>query len=274
MSERSLASSILGGAVLIVLAGVAAYVGARMAQPDAPAADPESDGGSADLDPATRDAIDRRLGYIEKRLDIVEDTARTAIEMTKLREPSTVGPSPAPAPTKESGADAPKPRPADAEPPKPAPFDPADRDAVVAFAVAKGRETARTRVVGEMAVYADTSKEGAANRSTQALSDAHLWMSLLDLRGDAVRDQFVKVFKERLDAAARDIGPIVKSGLERTDITVVRQRLRDLDAETDRKLRPLLDDATWKRYEESVGPMRQSTEAVLDEFEKARLSGK
>jgi hypothetical protein len=125
-----------------------------------------------------------------------------------------------------------------------------------------------------MAAYSDTTKDAAANRVSQARSDAHELMAMLDLRGDDVRDQLVKIFTERLESASRDIGPIVRDGLERTDIATVRTRLKDLDAETDRKLRAVFDDATWKRYEPNADAARQSTNAVLDEFEKERLGGK
>jgi hypothetical protein len=125
-----------------------------------------------------------------------------------------------------------------------------------------------------MAAYADTTRDAPANRAAQALSDAHELMAMLDLRGEDVRDQLVKIFKERLESASRDIGPIVREGLDRTDIATVRTRLKDLDAETDRKLRAVLDEATWKRYEPNAEASRQSTDAILDEFEKARLGGK
>jgi len=269
MSERTLAPLILGGAAVVLLSGAAAYLGGRMARRDAPPTDPDEP--AADVDPATREAIDRRFGYLEKRVDVVEDTARTALELAKNREERVVG---APPPPRELVADGPKPQSTAPDDPRAAPVDPSDRDAVVARMTAAHRVVARNFVVGGMAQFSDTSKDAPANRAAQAMSDAHSLMSVYGMRGDEVRDQIVKIYKERLEAGARDIGPIVRDGLERTDIATVRARLRDLDAETDRKLRPFFDDATWKRYEVNADAARQSTNAVLDEFEKARLGGK
>jgi hypothetical protein len=271
MSQRSLASSILGGAVVVLLSGVAAYLGARMGRQNASTAEP-SEPAASDVDPATRDAIDRRIGYLEKRVDVVEDTAHTALELAKSRE-EHVGGATVPPAARDAGPDAQKPRGPDADQ-RPAPVDPTDRDAVVARMTAAYRVNKRNLVVGQMAAYADTTRDAAANRNLQANSDARELMAVLDLRGDDLRDQLAKIFRDRLESAARDIGPIVRDGLERTDIATVRSRLAAIDAETDRKLRALFDDATWKRYEPNAAANRQTTDAVLDEFEKARLGGK
>jgi hypothetical protein len=271
MSERSPAASILGAAVVVALSGAAAYFGARMARQDAEPAAPDEERRPAVEDSATADARDRRIGYLEKRVELLEDGVRTLTAMKTAADERVGGATTAPAP---SAPDALKPRAADPEAPRAAPFDPSDRDAVVARMTEAYRVMQRNRVVGQMAAYADPSRDAAANRVAQARADALALMAVLEVRGDDVRDQLVKIFTERLDSAARDIGPIVRDGLERTDIATVRARLKDLDAETDKKLRALFDETTWKRYEPNAQAARQSTEAVLDEFEKARLGGR
>jgi len=270
MSERIPAPMILGGVAVVLLSGVAAYFGARMGRRDAPPEEPAEP--VADVDSTTRDSIDRRLGYLEKRIDVLDDSVRTALELAKSKDERVAGAA-AP-PVREAGPDALKPRTGDPEGAAPAAVDPSDRDAVVARMTAAYKVTRRNHVVGQMASYADASREAAVNRNVQAMSDARELMAVLDLRGDEMREELVKIFKERLEAAARDIGPIVRDGLGRTDIATVRARLAALDTETDKKLRALFDETTWKRYEPNADAARQSTNAVLDEFEKARLGGR
>ncbi len=262
MSERSLAAF---GAVVVLLSGGAAYVGARVASRDAaPAAVPTSE--PAEVDRTTLDAFDRRMGYLEKRIEALEEALRNAADAPRSADlaPAAVAPAPA------ARADAPK----SAAPDPTAPAEPTGRDAVIANAPGIFRKTSRTMLVGAMALFADSTKDAQLHRAMQADADAFTLMSRLGLRDDATKSAVGKVFKERWEDGARDIGPVVRDGLERTDIATVRTRLHELDAATDKKLRALFDDATWKSYEPMSAAARDTADSILDEYEKARQSGK
>jgi len=274
MSDRTLASSILGGAVVVIASGAAAFLGARLARRDAPNEPTENETAPASADPAVGEGVDRRISYLEKRVEMLEDAVRTATELGK-HDDLRIGGAPPVATQAPKVADVAAPaKPEDQVKPKEKPLDVEDKEDVIARFQGTYRANQRGRLIGEMALLADTSRDGPANRAAQALGDAHTLMASLGLRGDAVRDKFVAVFKDRLDAGARDIGPIVRDGLERTDIATVRARLKAIDAEADRRLREILDDDAWKRYEQIIAAPRQATDAVLDEFEKARLGVK
>lgn len=275
MNDRSPARSILGGAVVVVLSGAAAFVGTRLAR-DEPAA-PSAPGPRPAADSATVDALERRIGYLEKRVDLVEETSRTALELARLLDermraapgthpPAAPATSPAPdgtAPSRSTGDPAAKPEP--------------DRDDGADGQMARLREIAKTttrgRVVHTMTLFADATREGDANRAAQANAEAAALINRFGLDGDAVEDKIRKVYADEWAAGARDIGPIVHDGLGKADVATVRQRLRGLYEETDRQLRPFFDDETWKQYQDAAAGMRKAGEAVLDEFEKERLSG-
>jgi hypothetical protein len=270
MSDRTPARAILGGAAVVLLSGLAAYVGARSGgrEPAAPehAAAPASD--------AALESIDRRLKYLEQRMDVAEVNVQTALELARSAGRAPEGPGAAAgAPARADGGTAAPAKAADAAPAKPLeaanPNDGADGQ------MAKLRElhatTSKGRVVHTMTLYTDATREGDANRATQALADAQALMQRYGLAGDDVAKKLEKVYADEWTQGARDIGPLVHDGLEKADVGMVRDRLKSLWSDTDKKLRPFFDDETWKAYEEATLGQRKSSEAVLDEFEKARL---
>jgi hypothetical protein len=271
MSDRSPARSILGGAAVVVLAGLAAYVGARAGRGE-PAETPQR--GPAPASDASLESIDRRLAYLEKRMDVAEINVQTALELARAagRAPdNSNSAAPGAATPSPDGTTAPKP--ADGAPPKA--LQPVDVNDGADGQMAKLRElhatTSRGRVVHTMTLYTDATREGDANRAAQALADAQALAQRYGLAGDEIAKKLEKVYADEWAQGAREIGPLVHDGLEKADIGTVRERLKTLWTETDRKLRPLFDDETWKTYEEAAAGQRKAGEAVLDEFEKARL---
>jgi hypothetical protein len=277
MNDRSPARSILGGAVVVVLSGAAAFVGTRLAREET--APPAAPGARPATDPSAVEALERRLGYLEKRVDLVEETSRTALELARLldeRMRSGPGTAPKAAPSAEPSTGGSKTSNAGGgtTPPKPEP----DRDDGADGQMAHLREIAKTttrgRVVHAMTLFADASREGDANREAQANAEALALINRFGLDGDVVEDKIRKVFADQWTSGARDIGPIVHDGLGKADIATVRERLRGIYAETDKRLRPFFDDETWKQYQDAAEGMRKAGETVLDEFEKERLGGK
>lgn len=275
MNDRSPARPILGGAAVVLLSGAAAYVGSRLAHED-PVPAPESS--RAGSESAAVEALERRLGYLEKRVDLVEESSRTALELARLLD-ERMRAAPAPVrgttPGDATSPDGPRSSNANGAAAKGEPAPEADDGAGGQMATLReiSRSTTRGRVVHAMSLFADASREGDANREAQSNSDAMALINRFGLDGDVVEDKVRKAFADEWAAGARDIGPIVRDGLAKADIATVRERLRALQAETDRRLRPLFDDTTWKQYEEAVAGSRLAGEAVLDEFEKERLSG-
>src|SRR5262245_21535432 len=270
MRDRSPARSILGGAAVVLLSGLAAYLGAHAGSP-APAEAPHRE--SAGPSDTALESIDRRLKYLEQRMDVVEINVQTALDLARnaAAHPPAGGNSAVPAPSPEGATTTPKP--ADAQPPKA--LEPNRNDGADGQ-MAKLRDlhatTSKGRVVHTMTLYTDATRDGDANRTAQSLADAQALMQRYGLSGDEVAKKIEKVYAEEWAQGAREIGPLVHDGLEKSDVSMVRERLKTLWADTDRKLRGFFDDETWKSYEESMAGQRKANEAVLDEFEKARLN--
>src|SRR5262245_25390548 len=251
MRDRSSARSILGGAAVVLLSGLAAYLGARAGGRD-PAESPQQ--GAAPPSDAALESIDRRLKYIEKRMDVAEINIQTALELARQagHAPGAPGPAaPGAAAPADNGAAAPA-KAADAQPGKP--LEATNLNDGADGQMAKLRElhatTSKGRVVHTMTLYTDATRDGDANRATQAAADAQLLMQAFGLAGDDVAKKLEKVYADEWAWGAREIGPMVHDGLEKADVGMVREKLKTLWSETDKKLRPFFDDEKWKAYEE------------------------
>lgn len=244
---------------MVLLSGVAAYVGAGMAhetsQPAPAAPAPVSPSGSA------IESVERRIEYLEKRLDLVE------IRLARVpEEPAVVAPAPparAPAdPETTAPPVAKKPEAARDESPE------AAKESIRLHV----KQIMAKRLQYVMSLYADASREGESNRSIQATSEAVALLQGHRLNGDVLEEEFRRIMADEWAAGARDIGPLVRDGLEKADIATVRSRLLAIYAETDRRLRPHFDDEQWEAYETHAKALRKAYEEVLDETERKRLS--
>jgi hypothetical protein len=269
MPERSRAAAVLGAAAVVLASGVAAYVGAGLAHHDTPPAPPPRNAPPA---ASSGEWNDRRTLDLEKRVDLVEETARAALELARSRAGAAPDRPAAPAEPPKTAEDGTPRRPDAAEPPAAPKDNEADAQAAALKAIA--RTTAKNRVVHRMSLFTDATEEGAANRRAQALADARALAHVYGLKGDDVQAELRAAYQDLWDRGARDIGPIVHDGLENADIATVRDRLASIYAETDRRLKPLFDEETWKLYELASQGLRQADGEILDDFEKARLGGK
>ena len=249
MNEVPRARALLAAAVVLVLAGVVAYVAAG--RNPAPVAPPPAPAGKSN---------DKTPADLAEQIDLARFPAPTAPD-------GEAAPDSVPPPS-----DTNPPRQADAaEPPAPEsdPNDGANGQMARLQQIAKG--TAKSRVVYRMNLFTDATEGGIANRRTQALADARALAHVYGLKDESAQAEIRATFQDQWDRGARDIGPIVHDGLEKADIATVRDRLAGLYSETDRRLRPLFDEETWKRYEASAAGLRKADGEILDEFEKARL---
>jgi hypothetical protein len=273
MADRPTTAWLLLAGATVLLSGISAFVGAGLAQRE-PVAAPAGERAAAG-DPATVENLERRLGYVEERLRSLEESVQAALSkaasVERRLDSMPLAALSAPVPAK-------------AEEPRPAahPETPAERDAREAAEreneVEKLRgvyqQTARGKLVYDMKLLADASKEGGENRYAQAITETRALMNRFGLRGDDLEARVRQIYLDQFDAGARDVGPVVRDGLERADIVTVRDRLRTIHAETDRRVQPLLDDEQWREYQQAVGGLRKAAEAALAEFEKARLGTK
>jgi hypothetical protein len=197
------------------------------------------------------------------------------IDAARTHAPAATGGEPGPA---AGSSDAPRPdsnpsrrSDAAAEPPAPEVDHNDGADGQMAKLKEIAKSTAKSRVVYRMGLFTDATEDGIANRRAQALADARTLTNMYSVKGETAQAQIRSAFQDQWDLGAREIGPIVHDGLEKADIAMVRERLAGLYSETDRRLRPLFDDATWKQYEAAAAGLRKADGEILDEFEKARL---
>jgi len=253
MPANSRALAILGVAVVLAVAGVAAYVMTRHDEaPVAPRHSPPH-ATSGEWNDKTSDLADRI------------DAARTNAPAAKGGEP---GPAEAPQPDTNPSRRGD----AAAEPPVPEVDHDDGADGQMAKLKEIAKATAKSRVVYRMGLFTDATEDGIANRRAQALADARALTNLYGVKGETAQAQIRSAFQDQWDLGAREIGPIVHDGLEKADIAMVRERLAGLYSEIDRRLRPLFDDETWKQYEAGAAGLRKADGEILDEFEKARLN--
>jgi hypothetical protein len=252
-------------ATIVVLAsGIAAYFGASLAPRTPVEAVP-----ARPVDPATLESVDRRIGYLKdeveklaERVDALEVSVRERAEAAAQESPKSESPAPA-SPSAPTASE-----PSKAETPPQS----IDDGAAGQMATLKEiyRKNLRSLLVGTMKIYADTSEEGARRRFAQGTSDGDGLVRRFGLDMDKSQEPARRILREQWEQASREIGPLVRDGLEKADVGTVRDRLRKIHADTDQKLRPLFDDEKWKQYQDVVTPVRKATEEVLEEFDRSR----
>ena len=170
--SNSRASLVVGGIVIVLASGAAAFLGSSLAQrtPPLESAPPRQ------ADPATLASIDRQLGYLkehldklEQRLDTTDANARAALELAQR-------PAGGSAAAAESHAGNAAPETSAGGAAKPEPAQPVAIDDGAAGQMAALRDIYKTNskkgLVAWMAIYSDTSEKGAARRFAQAIADA------------------------------------------------------------------------------------------------------
>lgn len=267
MTSRSLLP--LAGAV-VVLCGASAWFGARMAPSTAPET-PARDEGPADADPALREAIDelgRRLGYVERRLEAVERVAANAAQPAAATPgrpgagdrwvPSHAGERPGP----RTGT----PAPAAPDPEQPPKTDEEHQREQAAKIRSIALTAARSAVPAQFAALADDGPGADDARRFQATLDGRQMAMSVGVLGGPV-DDLVEIFRDQAAQLARDVGPLVRDGLDKADPSAVQTKLDAIWAETDRRARDVLGD----RFEKFLAEA-ETTRKVVREVVAARGS--
>jgi hypothetical protein len=256
MSVRSLAPAVLGGVAVVVFSGLAAYFGAGLARP-APVVAPQT---AAPLDSATRDSLVRQIDNLAHRIDLLE------LALGAARD---AAPAPTTGPSTRNSVPAPAVHPPGEAPPQQQLVS-TDPSAPPAAGLPRAREWA----LNKLQAFGDASPEAATNRAAQATGDAVSVVRDYGLRGDDMLENVRKIYVERWENGARDIGPLVRDGFGRADIATLRERLKSLDADTDSRLKPFFDEEKWGKYQADAAYARQVLDSALVDLEKARLGGK
>jgi hypothetical protein len=259
MTSRSNAPLFVGGAAVVLLSGIAGFLGGRMSQDASSPLETE-----APLPPPSDvvlESMERRIADIGRRLDLLE-----------MREPpvetSLVAPS---APV------APPTRPAAGDPSSPgaAPVEPASTKAGTEAGLEDlRRRTGREFLAGFIRTLADATPKGAEDRRVQANVDAQFLATRFGVRSDDGRAQIRTILDDQWSNQARDVGPLLRGGLEKADIATVRDRMKASWDETDRRIQPLLDETAWKDYQTEMNARHETFLSALDEIERGRSGGR
>ena len=269
--------------VVVPLSGLAAYVGANAALP--PTAEPASSaGGSADL-MARLDEIDRRLGYMDERLEAAEATAMQARDLADgLRERRPLGPAPSTAAppttppatdTDQTGTDrtgTPVEPGAATAGPQGLPdlsqmSDEQLREARIRQIQESVRAGMRTAIPARLMELASTGPGAEEKRVAGARVEARQMAIALALTGDEA-DKLTEIYFDQLEKQVNEVGPLVRNGMAQADLDAVESRLTEGWTETDRRALEVMGDAKFQKFAENAGAMRSMTRDVLAELRK------
>ncbi len=270
--NRTTGMLVLGAVAVIALSGASAYLGASLAGSGGAqrGGEPAPPARASDADLGRRmEEIDRQLGYLQEQMRVLGETSRTALDLARdldARMKSRVGTGPADATGRSDAAIAPGNGAGTSA--NPAPTRTLTSEEIAAENLASMRDIhlqgSRRFLTHQMKLLSDTSRQGAEDRRAQALVEAG--QVARRFRLDATKeDAVLRIYQEQLEQAHRDVGPLVRDGLERADVTVVRDRLRAIHKATDERIEPLLTEEQWKQYETEVANSRRLSEQSLEE---------
>ena len=267
-------SSAALGAVVIVLAGVASYVGATLAQPPAPAAEPTSDGADADMR-SHQDELDRRIENLERRMGAVEEIAISARDLAEsLRDQRTSAGAAAPGGSGVAAPPAENPGTGSASPEPPAkPGRELTEEEVRAERAQKIRDAVRRDnardVPALLASYADTRPAAVEKRRQLASIEARQMAVSLAVTPEQAT-QLGELFENHAVRLAQEVGPLVKDGLDKADPVVVEAGLTRVWDDMDRRAKEILGDTRFASFGEQTQYMRTVIRDVLAESKNRR----
>jgi hypothetical protein len=266
MSSKALA---LGG-VVVVLSGLAAWVGAHLALPAAVPQELPAAGG-ADVR-SQLEEIERRLGYVEQRLEATERAAFEARDLAQALRDRPAGGASAPGPANPPDVGGPAPANGSGAAKGPAAAAPEPTDEERHAARVKNiqdtlRREARTMVPAILRQMADTDPRAAEARARDARIAARQMSVALAVTGEEA-DRLVALYVEQAERTAREIGPLVKDGLEKADVAAVEAGFQAAWDDMDRQAREILGDQKVARFTENAGSMRQLIREVLADHRK------
>lgn len=258
-------SALAPGAAVVLLSGLAAWVGAHLAEP-APAAPEESgrDAGTADR----LDELDRRVGYLDRRLDQVEASLAELRGLLENAPPKAADGSAGGAAADGTG------RPAGVGPPGPSPEagEPvrektdAELQAEREAKLQQGwRQAAQRFVPARLMAFADDRPAAAEKRRLDAVIEARQVAAELTLPEDQL-DRLEEIYREQAERMARDVGPLVRDGLEKADVPAVLTQLDAVWTELDRRVRDVVGPEKFERYRDGQAPVRGQFREVLEGY--------
>ncbi len=225
------------------------------------------------------DEFDRRLGNVEERLRIVEETAEAALartsEIDALRRAldalRTGGSPPPPAVAPSTGTRL------GTDDGAVAPLTDEERERREAEQIAKLREDARKIVLRyapglmkqRLTRIADASEQGAADRRSQVYADTKqlaVQYSMTPEQEDTLRE----ILADESEAAVRDVAPYLGGGLERADFGAVKEKLGAIWDRRDARMSEVLDTQELEEYRETQKEWRAVYSKVLDDMAAAR----
>jgi hypothetical protein len=262
MSSRS---AVALGAVVVVLAGLAAWAGAHLAHPsEAPAVVP-----ARDPDVGNRlDELDRRVGYLDRRLDAIEgalgELRRTLEDAGPARPvvPGAADPAGPRGPDRTAPGVAPVPK--DGEPAR-EPTDAELQEQRLAQIEKGWRDAAARFVPARLLALADDRPAAAEKRRHDALLEARSVAMSLSTTEDQL-DPLVRIYQDQAERLARDVGPLVRDGLEHADVAAVQAQLDLSWAELDRRVKELVGPELFERFSEEQAVVRGHFRTTLEGY--------
>ncbi len=282
MSHNAL--PVIGGSlVLLGLAVAAGFFGGSLAsdpaaRPTAPRSVPTS------LSNDRSDENERRLDNFEERLRIAEDTANAAMQRTTeiddlrrevaeirraLRDGATLA---ADEPNAGDGA---------SETAAEGPItneerdkrEAAQRDRLITYLHNQAGKNAHALIRQRLVMLGDATKDGAASRHSQVVSEARQMAVLYRLKPG--EEQTLRgILTEEMASAVQEVAPYVAGGLSRTDFAQVQSKLGPIWDRRDERMREVLTEDDHKSYMDSQKEWRKLYDKALSTMEEDRTDGR
>lgn len=253
---------IFGIAVVLASGGAAWFASSRHGDGAATAAAGPSNAALL----ARFEELERRLDNQTRQIERIRETADTALRRAS-EAAERAGAAGGGDPASGSGGDASAGSGGPATDRRPGP--PKTDDELVAERMRHAQEVASRVQVSllrhQMTLLADETEQGQRDRTTQAFADARG----LGLRLEATEEQEPRIraiVGDEMSAAVREIGPLVRTGIENAETDVLVARYEAIWAETDRKLREILDDRQWKAWAEEAEATRKRQTMLFRSF--------
>ncbi len=129
-----------------------------------------------------------------------------------------------------------------------------------------GIHTTHEVLLHHLNLFGKFDEKGAADRKTQALSDAQRVAGAWKMDQDKARE----IYLSSMDRYATEVGPLVGNGLKSADLETVRARYRGITDDRDRKLGDLLDGAVRTQFLKESKARLEVEDDLLEGYQKER----
>jgi hypothetical protein len=131
------------------------------------------------------------------------------------------------------------------------------------------RNAARTWVPVQFAAIGSTDEKVIEKRRLDARLESRQIAVALALTQEQA-DQLKDIWLENVDRTTREVGPLVREGLEKSDLDAVQARLDEGWVEMDRRSREVLGDASFQKLSEVTGNSRTLIREVIGDLRTRR----